>query len=234
MFLEVWSIPIRLLYMKKILPKNIELVIFDLDGTLVDAYPAIAESVNYMLEKMGRPVQSLLTIKRSVGWGVDSLVRCFIEEERADQALSIFKAHHDERLRHQLKLQPGAKALLSFLSKKGYRLAIASNRPTKFCWIILETLGLEKYFFKVVGGDGVKKPKPHPEMLRMILKEASLPASRAVYVGDMSVDIQCGKGAGVFMIALPTGSCTIQELKKEKPDMLVACLKEVHRSFASI
>ncbi len=218
--------------MKKNLPDNIELVVFDLDGTLVDAYPAIAQSINHMLKKMGRPTQSLLTIKRSVGWGVDSLVRCFIEEEHADKALAIFRVHHDQRLRSNLKLQPGAKKLLTFLQKKGIRLAIASNRPTKFCLIILKTLGLEEYFFRVVGGDGVKKPKPHPDMLKMILKEARIPASKTVYVGDMSVDIQCGKGAKVFTMALPTGSCTLQELRSEKPDMLLRSLKDIQLIFA--
>ena len=222
----------RPLLMKKNLPKDIALVVFDLDGTLVDAYPAITESINYMLKKMGRSPQTLRTVKRSVGWGVDSLVRCFIEEEHADEALAIFRAHHDKRLRHHLKLQPGAKALLTFLNKRGYRLAIASNRPTKFCLLILKTLGLEKYFFKVVGGDGVKKAKPHPDMLKMILKEAGVLASRAVYVGDMSVDVQCGKVAGVFTIALPTGSCTIQELKAEKPDILARRLEDIRGIFS--
>jgi len=226
--------PTPLLSMKKNLPDNIELVVFDLDGTLVDAYPAIAESINHMLKKMGRPTQSLLTIKRSVGWGGDSLVRCFIEEEHADKAFAIFRTHHDQRLRRNLKLQPGAKKLLMFLKKKGIRLAIASNRPTKFCLIILKTLGLEKYFFRVVGGDGVKKPKPHADMLKLILKEARMPASRAVYVGDMSVDVQCGKGAKVFTIALPTGSCTLKELKAEKPDILASGLEDVRQIFIKV
>lgn len=220
--------------MKKSLPKNIELVIFDLDGTLVDAYPAITESINYMMKKMGRPTQSLLTVKRSVGWGVDSLVKCFIEEEHAKKALAIFREHHDKRLRHRLRLQPGAKRLLMFLQKKGYCLAIASNRPAKFCHLILKTLALDGYFFKVVGGDDVKKPKPHPDMLKMILKEADVSASRAVYAGDMSVDVQCGKGAKVLTIALPTGSCTLQELKAEKPDILVDCLEDIQKLFARV
>jgi len=201
--------------------KDIRLVIFDLDGTLVDAYPAIRDSVNYMMIKMGRPRQSLLTVKRSVGLGVDNLVRRFIEEGRAEEALEIFREHHDKRLRKNLKLMPGAKGLLAALKARGYRMAIASNRPAKFCRIILETLGINEYFFKVVGGDAVKFPKPHPAMLQVILKAARVHANEALYVGDMFVDIQCGRKAGIFTVAIPTGSCTLAEIKAEKPDMLI-------------
>lgn len=203
------------------------LVVFDLDGTLVNAYPAITESINFMLKRLGRPPQSLKSVTRSVGWGVDGLVRTFVEDALADRALAIFREHHDKRLRRDLKLMPGARSLLDFLQDRDIRLAIASNRPTRFCHIILETLEITGYFFRVVGGDMVNRPKPFPDMLRMVLRESGVPRSRAVYVGDMTVDVICGRRAGVKTVALPTGSCSRQELESETPDILLPGLPAV-------
>lgn len=208
-----------------------KLVIFDLDGTLVDAYHAITESINVMLGQMGYPAQKHRTIKRSVGWGVNALVRCFVPESEAKRALALFRAHHDKRLRKNVALLQGVKTLLPFLKERGCLLAIASNRPTKFCHIILETVGISHYFDQVICGDAVRNPKPAPDMVRQILKRTRIPASRAVYVGDMSVDILCARAAGVYAIAVPTGSCTVQELKEVSPDLMVERISGVKRIF---
>ncbi|MBF0388060.1 MAG: HAD family hydrolase [Candidatus Omnitrophica bacterium] len=212
-------------------PEDIKLVIFDVDGTLVDAYQAIADSINYMMVKMGLPPQSLQTVTRSVGHGVEGLVSCFIEEARTAEALRIFRTHHDRRLRQKLRIMPGARALLAALQKRGCRMAIASNRPEQFCRIILEQLKLDKYFDWIICGDMVKNPKPHPEILRVILRAAGVKAGQAVYVGDMTVDVLCGRRARVFTLALPTGSSTRAELQALKPDRIIPGLSKVLSIF---
>ncbi|MBF0123233.1 MAG: HAD family hydrolase [Candidatus Omnitrophica bacterium] len=215
----------------KQLPRNPKLVIFDLDGTLVDAYHAITESINFMLKKIGYPVQCHRTVKRSVGWGVDSLVKCFVPENKAVEALAIFRAHHDNRLRQNIWLLSGARTLLPFLKKRGCLLAIASNRPTKFCHIILKALGIDHYFDFVICGDAVPRAKPYPDMIKVILKKSGIRPSEAVYVGDMSVDILCGQRAGVYAVGVPTGSCTRQELIAAKPDRMIKRLTQVRDFF---
>jgi len=207
--------------------RRIKLVIFDLDGTLADAFSAIADSINFMLRKMGRKPRSLYAVKRSVGWGVDTLVNSFIEPEKAAEALAIFRSHHDKRLRRNIRLLPGAKTLLPYLKKKGYLLAIASNRPTQFCHIILKALRVDRYFDFVICGDAVKRPKPAPDMVRHILRTAGVRPGEAVYVGDMSVDVLCGRRAGVFTIGIPTGSCTRQEIQEAGPDMIIERLTQL-------
>jgi phosphoglycolate phosphatase len=214
-------------------PRNIRLVIFDLDGTLVDAYGAIADSVNYMLRQLGKRPVSLRKVTRSVGWGVSMLVGEFVEPRREAEALRIFRQHHDTRLRRNLRILPGAKALLKYLKNKGVILAIASNRPTRFCRLILKTLGIEPYFHFMICGDGVKRAKPHPDMVQAILKKAKVRPSEAVFVGDMSVDIQAGQRAGVMTVGIPTGSCTRVELLAEKPDLMVKGLRGLKQVFVS-
>ncbi len=208
-------------------PTSIQLVIFDLDGTLVDAYPAIADSINHMMKEMGYPPVSLRKVKRLVGWGVDSLVRCFVREDQAVKALEIFRAHHDTRLRGKIRLLPGVKSLLPFLKKKGCVLALASNRPAKFCHIILKALGIDAYFDHVICGDGVKRAKPHPDMVRKILRQSRISSGKTVFVGDMSVDIECGRAAGVFAVAVTTGSCTRAQLKAARPDRMIGRISQV-------
>jgi phosphoglycolate phosphatase len=217
---------------KKSLPMNIKLVIFDLDGTLVDAFRAIADSINYMLRKLGKDPVSERKVTRAVGWGVSTLVNGFVEKDQVAKALRIFREHHDVRLRRNLRVLPGTVLLLKYLKRRGVRMAIASNRPSRFCRQILRTLGLEQYFDFVICGDTVKRAKPWPDMVNLILKKAKIRPSEAVYVGDMSVDILCGKRAGVMTVGIPTGSCTRKEILAEKPDLMIERLAELQQAIA--
>ncbi len=212
-------------------PRNPKLVIFDVDGTLVDAYRAITDSINVMLKKMGYPLRSHRSVKRSVGFGVNSLVRCFVPENKAAEALRIFRAHHDKRLRKSLKLMPGARTILPFLKEQGCILAIASNRPSVFCHIILKELGIYHYFDFVMCGDDVKRAKPYPDMVKSILKKSGIRPSEAIYVGDMSVDVLCARRARVWIAAIPTGSCTRREILDADPDILIERLTDLKMFF---
>ncbi|MBF0485916.1 MAG: HAD family hydrolase [Candidatus Omnitrophica bacterium] len=209
--------------------RKVSLVVFDLDGTLVDAFHAIADSINFMLAEMGLPPQGFLKIKRSVGWGVNSLVNSFVDARQVPRALRIFRAHHDQRLRQKIKLLPGVKSLLPFLKEKGCVLAVASNRPSVFCHIIMKQAGIDHYFDHVICGDLVKRPKPYPDMIQEILKASKKKPSQTLYVGDMTVDVECGRRARVLTLAIPTGSCTKKELKKAKPHRLIRRISEVRR-----
>lgn len=212
-------------------PRRIKLAIFDLDGTLVDSFPAIADSINHMMKKMGKAPVSLRTVKRAVGWGVSTLVNTFVTEEKAAEALELFRAHHDRRLREEIPLLPGVKTLLPFLKGQGCVLAIASNRPAPFCHLILRGLGMDHYFDHVICGDDVRRAKPYPDMARAILRASRIPAREAIFTGDMSVDIECGRAAGMFTIAVPTGSCTRAEIMAAKPDMFVERIGRLRELF---
>ena len=200
---------------------NIKLVIFDLDGTLLDAYQPIIRSFNFTMRSVGARQRSARTIRRAVGWGDENLLRPFVKTEDLPQALFTYRKHHAKALMKGAHLFPRAGLLLAQLKKKGYTLAVASNRPTRFSRILIRRLGIKKYFDFVLCADKLRQGKPHPEIIISLMRKASCNQTQTLYVGDMVIDAQAGRRAGVRVIAVATGSSTRQELKKEKPFLIV-------------
>jgi phosphoglycolate phosphatase len=202
----------------------LKLVIFDLDGTLVNAYPAVARSVNHTLKALGFPPRSHEEIKRSVGGGDRKLMAHFVGENLADKAIALYRPHHTKALRAKgaVKLLPGALRTLEFLKGKGYKLAIASNRPTKFARIILKELDVLRFFNVVLCADKADRPKPYPDMLWALARRLKLDKTEVLYVGDMDIDVDCGHRAGIRVVAVRTGSSSMQELNALKPWAIIA------------
>jgi HAD superfamily hydrolase (TIGR01509 family) len=201
--------------------KGIKLIIFDLDGTLVDAYPAIVSSFNYTMRRMHLESRSFLTIKKAVGWGDRGLLCPFVPEEKLKKALKIYQAHHRKSLRQKVRLLPGALDTLRYLKKKSYKLAVASNRPRAFSQIVIRKLRLGKFFDFILCGDQLKKPKPYPDILLKIVRRFAVRKNQALYVGDMTIDVATGRNAGVKTAAVTTGSSTKKELAGLKPFILL-------------
>jgi HAD superfamily hydrolase (TIGR01509 family) len=212
---------------------NVELLVFDLDGTLVDAFGAVTRSLNYMFSRMGYPRMTKDEVKRQVGWGEKTLVRAFVTEEDLEKSLKIYRRHHSGELRKGVKFLPGARQMLKRLKADGYQLAIASNRPSPFTRIILKELEIREFFSQVICADEVPNKKPAPDMLKVILRELEVRPSRAVYVGDMNIDIQTGRRARMRTIGIDTGSCTRDQLMSEHPTMVIGHLSEITRWLSS-
>jgi 2-phosphoglycolate phosphatase len=209
----------------------IKLVIFDLDGTLVNAYPAVCQSVNYTLRALGLPGRSCTEVKRNVGGGDRKLMAHFAGEELADRAIAVYRPHHARalRVRGAVKLLPGALGVLKFLEARGYRLAIASNRPTRFTRIILKALGAAEFFDVVLCADKISRPKPYPDLLRAIARRLNCKKSDCLYVGDMTIDIDCARRAGMRMVAVSTGSSTRKALKALKPWRIIGKMDQFRK-----
>jgi phosphoglycolate phosphatase len=197
-----------------------KLAIFDLDGTLVNSYPAIICSVNYTLEKINFKKLNLVVIKRAVGWGDKALLAPFVSRDKLAEAIEIYRKHHKKSLVEKTSFMPYAKRLLSYLKNKNYKLAIASNRPAKFSDILLKHLEIKKLFDYILCKDEIRFGKPHPSILNKIIRSVGTNKKEAIYIGDMAIDVETGRRARVKTFAVATGSSTWAELKKENPDFL--------------
>lgn len=207
--------------------KGIKLVIFDLDGTLINAYPAIISSFNYAMQRTGHAKQSAQVIRQAVGWGDRKLLAGFVAGSALKQALLIYRQHHQKALLSGSRLFPKARVLLKYLLNKRYKLAIASNRPTKFSRILLLRHKIEQYFDMVLCADSLKRGKPHPEILRKIIRHFSLEPKQALFIGDMTIDLYTGRRAKVKTIIVTTGSSTKAEIIKAKPYRIIHRIAEV-------
>jgi phosphoglycolate phosphatase len=214
--------------------RKLKAVIFDLDGTLVNAYQAVERSMNYALVQSGFKKVPALTIKRSVGWGDRQLIERFVGEEHAPRVLKIYRQHHKESLKTGVKFLAGAERLIKELRGRDYILAIATNRPQRFTRIILDVLNIEDHFDYVLCADKIERPKPHPDMLQAILKKYDLHTREALYVGDMTIDVQTGNSAGVKTVAVLTGSSTPKEISAMKPYKIIPRISHLHAIIRSL
>ncbi|MCX5708336.1 MAG: HAD family hydrolase [Candidatus Omnitrophica bacterium] len=209
--------------------KRFKLIIFDLDGTLIDAYAAITKSFNFAMKRFGYPQQSRLVIRRAVGWGDTHLLRFFVKAQDVAGVLETYRRDHKTSLVKYSKVFPGVIRLLAGLKAQGYKLAVASNRPTRFSLILIRHLRLSSYFDYVLCADKLKAGKPHPEILRQIIAKFSLRPSDTLYVGDMVIDAQAGRRARVKTVIVTTGSSSIREIKAEKPWKIIKKIKTLSK-----
>jgi HAD superfamily hydrolase (TIGR01549 family) len=208
-----------------------KLFIFDLDGTLADAYKAIENSLNFTLENLGLKKVSYEEAKRKIGRGDKAFMETFFPASAITKALLIYRAHHKKALRLHSKLRPYAKELLQALKRKRKLTAIASNRPSVYTNLILKSLGIKKYFDIVMCADEIKSNKPNPKILNVILKKLKIKKSDAVFVGDMDIDLETAKRAKVDVVFIKGGSSYLRAVRKYKNKKVINSLKEILKLY---
>lgn len=214
------------------MPKRPRFLLFDLDGTLVETLTDIACSVNHALVALGLPPHSLEEVRTFVGRGVEVLAERAVGKEnveRAEEVLDLFRAHYDEHCLDNSRLFPGAIECLDRFRDRG--LGVVSNKPELYVVRILNGLHVQDRFTIVFGGDSVPEKKPSPLMVRMALKSMNLPPDQGILVGDMPVDVETGRAAGVFTVAVLGGFGSKEMLEAAKPDLLVENLHELTKKF---
>ncbi len=208
-------------------PPNYRAVLFDFDGTLADSYRAITASVNHVRAQHGLAPLGVADVNRFVGLGPDHLLMNTVPVGELAANLVSYRAHHPSVMMQLTVLLPGAMELLAALHRAGKRIGLCSNKPRQFSQRLLDHLQVLPFFELVLGPEDVHRPKPAPDMLLAALKRLELSANDVLYVGDMTVDIETARGAGVPVWVVPTGSSEREVLVEARPDRLLANLHEI-------
>jgi len=207
---------------------GVRVLIFDLDGTLIDSKLDLALSVNATLEHMNCSPLPHETIFSFVGDGATTLIERAIARScsKADvaQATKYFLAYYHAHMLDHTVVYPGVREGLELL--EGRSMAVLTNKPVAFSREILEGLGLARHFQFVYGGNSFEKKKPDPEGVNTLLRDFAASPSEAMIVGDSAVDVRTGRNAGVWVCCVSYGLGT-DSLRADPPDLMLDSLIEL-------
>jgi phosphoglycolate phosphatase len=214
-------------------PETIRLVIFDLDGTLIDSRLDLIHSVNATLRHLGRPELPGDVIAAYVGDGAPMLVRRALgdpDDAQVRRALEFFLAYYREHKLHHTHLYAGIPEALAAIrqARNGHprKLAVLSNKPVNPSRAIVEALGLGPLFMQVYGGNSFSTKKPDPLGAQTLLREAGCSPHEALIVGDSSNDVLTGRNAGTWTCGVTYGFAP-QTLDLTRPDVFVDSPREI-------
>jgi phosphoglycolate phosphatase len=182
-------------------------VLFDLDGTLVDSYTALAEAVNYARRQHGLDELSAARIRDFVGDGLERLLqRAFNDTNVPRGVQDAFESRYDEVCCEESKVLADVEVTLEELQKLGVEMAVCTNKPTSFSKKILSFLNLAPYFRAIVGPDVAGARKPDARHVLRTLESTGCEPSEALFVGDMPIDVHAARASGITVAVVPTGS----------------------------
>ncbi len=210
---------------------SVQLLIFDLDGTLIESKWDIAKSVNLTLAELGLPERPLEEIFGFVGDGVKKLLRLAVGEEGRtsfEDALKVFRGHYLAHCLDQTTFFPGIEPMLSHFAHK--QKAVATNKSIEYTRVILNGLGAQ-HFTYLVGGDNGFGLKPEPGMLLHVMEQLNVSKDQAVLVGDSTNDINGGHNAGIRVCAVGYGMGNRDKMAACKPDWFIERPEELMEIF---
>ncbi len=216
--------------------RDIELIIFDLDGTLIDSKVDIANGVNFTLRKLNLKEVTDKLIYTYVGNGVEPLIRLALERSEGkavkstggsgiEKALDIFRAYYLEHLLDNTVLYPNVMGIIKKLPE--IKKAVVSNKTERFVKKILEGLAIDKFFEIALGGDSLKNKKPHPDTINLVMEKLGVSPKKTLIVGDSAVDIECGKRAGTYTCGVSYGYRDKKELIEAGADWIIDDMNEL-------
>lgn len=215
------------LNLKRIMKK---LVIFDLDGTLLNTISDLGNSCNYALRKMGFAEHPLGAYNFMVGNGVRKLMERAqpdADEDTINTLLGYFREHYDAHCTDTTKPYPGIPELLNELKEKGVSFAVATNKYESAARKIISHFFPDMPFVAVMGQIEERPPKPDPSIDFAILNEHPTPKSEVLHVGDSAVDIETARRACVESIGVTWGFRPVSELRRAYADHVVSKPEEI-------
>ena len=214
-----------------------DLVMFDLDGTLIETAPEIMDAVNDTLRHFDLPEVTQQQVNDWIGHGTRELLiqalahagRTEVAAVRVGDRLALiaaeFDRHYQSRCGTRSQLYPQVREVLTALRERGVKLAVVTNKEGRYTSTVLDAHQLMPLFDRVVSGDTLPTKKPDPAGIQSCLAAFGVPRQRALFVGDSSIDVATARNAGVTVWALPYGYNMGQPIEACAPDRVIAdCL----------
>jgi phosphoglycolate phosphatase len=219
---------------------RIELVLFDLDGTLVDSVGDLAWCGNEMLRALEMPLRSPQAARTWVGNGLQRFVKRVLtndmkaepEPSLFDEGLEIFNRLYGAHASDHCEVYPGVLDTLKCLSDRGMQLACVTNKPEPFTSRLIEAMGLDSYFKLVVAGNTTARIKPDPMPLHYAADHFELEYRACLMVGDSSNDVLAARAAEFAIVCVPYGYNHGKDISDSNPDLVVENLTELIDCFS--
>ncbi len=218
---------------------NWKAVLFDLDGTLVETAPEIADAVNDTLRHFHLPEVSQAQVDGWIGHGTRELLIMALahlkgqslqtvrEGEDLRQALPVFDAYYQNRCGTRSQLYPQVRHTLVALRVQGCRLAVVTNKEARYTQEVLRAHALQDHFDAVISGDTYPTKKPNPTSVQTLLAQWQLTPQDALFVGDSSIDAATARNAGMAIWLLPYGYNMGQPVEACQPDRVIHNISEL-------
>jgi phosphoglycolate phosphatase len=211
------------------------LIVFDLDGTLVDSAPDLAFAIDRMLTRLGRRPAGEARVRGWIGNGMPMLVQRALTGEQwpaaepkgLAEALALYMEIYGENLSVRSRLFAGARECLERLHDEGYTLACVTNKHSRFTRPVLEHLGIADYFASLASGDQFRHHKPHPEPLLKTAETLGVEPACALMVGDSVADAEAARTAGFMLALVPYGYHGEAPVATLGADVVVQSLMEI-------
>ena len=206
-----------------------DLLVFDLDGTLVDSQRDLADAVNATRAWMGLEPLPPVTVAQYVGNGAPVLVQRALPDagkEDWSRGLDYFLQYYRDHMLDSTVLYPGVREALDQLHAERIPLAVLTNKPIRFTLQMLEGLGIDLHFFRVYGGNSFPEKKPDPAGLNALVVESGADRARTIMVGDSAVDVDTARNAGVQACGVRWGFQP-ETFVSSPPDFLIDDMREL-------
>ncbi|MFQ5644800.1 MAG: phosphoglycolate phosphatase [Thiogranum sp.] len=209
-----------------------DMILIDVDGTLVDSVPDLAFCVDEMMRRLGRDPRGETRVRDWVGNGVERLVRRALigqldgepDEAEFDRAYPVFLELYAENTSKRSLLYPGVAEGLDYLKAAGYALGCVTNKAEQFTLPLLRDLGVYDYFSIVICGDTLEQKKPHPAPLLHAAEFFKVSPAQSLMVGDSISDVKAARAAGFQIACLPYGYNHGEDIRIAEPDVIIETL----------
>jgi phosphoglycolate phosphatase len=215
--------------------KKPEMILIDVDGTLVDSVPDLTWCVDEMLKQLGMPVHGEAKVREWVGNGVERLVRRALigqlegepDEELFHKAYPVFLELYAENTSKRSQLYPGVLEGLAFLKAEGYQIGCVTNKAARFTEPLLKDLGIDNYFSIVISGDTLPEKKPDPMPLLHAANYFGTAPQDALMIGDSISDVKAARAAGFQIACMTYGYNHGVDIREANPDAVMDSMAEL-------